>query len=148
MRRTRQRTRNRRRRRYQGKSKSLIVRLIVDPQTQLAGCIDQIKREVALVMGVPFCHIYEVRLRKHQLWVSCRGADGGRCAQFFSYRVLPIWQNLVVQAAHNRACIEAWWEMWVTVQWEYSRFDYPEEIKWAIQRALTERFFELIAPAA
>ncbi|MBW4494309.1 MAG: hypothetical protein KME26_14725 [Oscillatoria princeps RMCB-10] len=148
MTRTRKRTRNRRRRRYQGKSKSLIVRQIVDPQTQLADCIPQIEREVALVMGVPFSHIYEVRLRKHQLWVSYRGSDGGRCAQFFSYRVLPIWQNLVIQAANNRASLEDWWDMWVTAQWEYNRFDYPDEIKGAIQRALAQRFFELLAPAA
>jgi hypothetical protein len=38
--------------------------------------------------------------------------------------------------------------MWVTAQWEYNRFDYPEEIKKAIQQALAQRFFELIAQAA
>lgn len=138
-------TRKNSQRRYNGKSRSLIARQILAPQHQLAGYIPLIKRQVALNMGIPVNSIEEIRLMKHQVWVRRIGADGRSCAQFFSYRRLPIPQVLVVQAVANCPTLERCHQMQTATNWEYKRFNYPVEMMDAIDEALEYSFERLLA---
>lgn len=133
--------------RYSGKSRSLIAAGILAPQKQLAGCIPEIKRQVARLLGKPVGDIYDIRLMEHQMLVLCKGADDRPCAQFFSYRRLPLWQALVLRAAANCPALQQWHALSGAVRWEYRRFDYAVEVRDAIDEALEERFYQLKAAA-
>ncbi len=129
--------------RYSGKSRSLITAGILAPQKRLAGCIPEIKRQVARLLGKSVADIYDIRLMQHQMLVLCRGADDRPCAQFFSYRRLPIWQVLVLEAIAKCPTLQKCHALSGAARWEFRRFDYPVEVRDAIDEALEERLFQL-----
>lgn len=133
--------------RYSGKSRSLIAAGILAPHKQLAGCIPEIKRQVARLLEKPVTDVYDIRLMQHQMWVLCKGADDRPCAQFFSYRRLPIWQALVLRAIANCPTLQKCHAVSGAARWEYRRFDYAVEVRDVIDEALEERLCQLQAVA-
>ncbi|HIK26760.1 MAG: hypothetical protein N3E45_10590 [Oscillatoriaceae bacterium SKW80] len=132
-----------RRRRYSGKSQSLIAARLVQPRREWVYYTNRIRREVARLMRMPLEDIYDVRLKEHQLWVSYRGADGKTCSTFFSYRRLPLWQELVVSkicACRNRRELA---RFSVAMRWEYRNFCYPIAMREIIDETLDNQGCEL-----
>ncbi|HEY9810392.1 MAG TPA: hypothetical protein V6D13_13770 [Halomicronema sp.] len=115
---------------------SLISRKILQPTVQLANKIDQIKRQLADIMAMPLEHIYQVRLLAHQLWVSYKGKDGRCCSTFFSYRKLPVWQNLVLQAIAKSQDLPTAIKLRHILKSEFKHYPYPTHTIQILQQAL------------
>ncbi len=137
-----------RRQRYSGKSQSIIAAKLAEPERQLAGYIPRIKREVAWLMHAPLENIYDIRLMKHQFWVSYRGADGKTCSTFFSYRRLPLWQELIVSKIYTCPNRQELAKFSAAMRWEYRNFCYPTAMRDAIDEALENRYDELLVAAS
>src|SRR5512136_2623924 len=131
-----------RKRRYTGPSKSLIAAKLVNPESQLAGFIGRIRQEVSAILKV---HVTEVRLKKHMVWVAYKGKDGRTCSQFFSYRKLPIWQELVIAKILECPDLGTWGRFSRALRWEYHHFLYVPEMKDYIEEAMESRLSQLKA---
>ena len=129
-------------RRYTGPSKSLIAAKLVTPDSQLAGLTGRIKQEVSAILGV---RITEVRLKKHMVWAAYKGQDGRTCSQFFSYRKLPIWQELVIALILECPDLGTWGRFSRALRWEYNHFLYVPEMKDYIDEAMETRLGQLKA---
>lgn len=130
-------------RRYSGKSQSLIAARLVQPRREWIYYTHRIRREVALLLHKRLEDIYDVRLKEHQLWVSYRGVDGRTCSTFFSYRRLPLWQELVVSkicACRNHRELA---RFSVAMRWEYRNFCYPIEAREIIDQMLDNQACEI-----
>jgi hypothetical protein len=131
-----------RKRRYTGPSKSLIASKLLNPELQLAGFLGKIRQEVSAILNL---RITEVRLKKHMLWVAWKGKDGRTCSQFFSYRKLPIWQELVIAKILECPDLRTWGRFSRACRWEYHHFSYVTEMRDYIDEALDSRLSQLKA---
>lgn len=131
-----------RNRRYTGPSESLIARKLLNPELELAGFLGRIKHEVSAILNV---RITEVRLKKHMLWVAWKGKDGRTCSQFFSYRKLPIWQELVIGKILQCPDLGTLGRFSRGCRWEYKHFSYITEMSDYIDEALDSRLAQLKA---
>jgi len=74
--------------------KNLITACIIDPK-QFS--VKKILEQVAKIFKIHINRIIEIRLRPYQGWVNIAGVGG----KFFSYRLLPIWREKVLNLIKN-----------------------------------------------
>lgn len=115
---------------------NLITRKILKPTVQLVNKISKIKRQLARLMVMRLQNIYQVRLLPHQLWVSYKGKDGRCCSTFFSYRKLPVWQNLIFFAITQSQNLPGAFKLRHILKSEFKHYPYPSTAIDTLQKAL------------
>lgn len=118
---------------------NLITRKILKPTVQLASKLGKIKRQLARLMVMRLQNIYQVRLLPHQLWVSYKGKDGRSCSTFFSYRKLPVWQNLIFQAITQSQNLSTALKLRHILKSEFKHYPYPTTAIDILQKVLETR---------
>ena len=75
-------------------SKNLMTARLIDPK-QFS--VQKILEQIAELLKIPINRIIEIRLFPYQGWINIAGVGG----RFFSYRLLPIWREKVLNLIQN-----------------------------------------------
>ena len=75
-------------------SKNLMTARLIDPK-QFS--VQKILEQIAEILKIPINRIIEIRLFPYQGWINIAGVGG----RFFSYRLLPIWREKVLNLIEN-----------------------------------------------
>lgn len=120
---------------------SLISSGWVNPQGRLKAQQQTVLQQLAKCFRVPASEIVDVRFLEHKC-VVIRRVNGKKCSQFFSYRQLPIWQDLVIEAINSCRTLETVEWLGERIAYDLQRFEYPPATKYEIWEFWQERMLD------
>ncbi|MBD1927815.1 hypothetical protein H6F74_16410 [Trichocoleus sp. FACHB-90] len=105
------------------------------------------KAEAGQVLGVPANQVKWIKHMAHQLCIVWENEKGKTCSSFFSYRIFPSWQRLLIAAIQSCQNLEELNSLGAVIEYEFARFNYPTEMEDLISDILKSHHFVLKAAA-